>query len=158
VEYSFDRDDFDGRDSYDFRRDERRERARIDDMRREQAMEAYLRDAERDVARQAMQEVVNNPDIKIDSKMMKAINDPNKAMLPNGMVVSSSSNQFARSNILPNLSSKPKRTRKKTKCDKNMSKALTEANAKLRKKNGKMRKGVTQAKIMKLAHRLCKKM
>lgn len=162
VDYSFDRDDYDGRDFYDDRRDEQREQDRIDEQRRNDAYEAYLRDAERDMARQAVQEVVNNPDIKVDTAMMKAINDPKKVMLSNGKIVSRPvsrrSTQFDRSSILPNVSAAAKRTRKKTKCDKNMSKALKEANAKLRKKNGKMRKGVTQAKIMKLAHRLCKKM
>lgn len=158
VDYSFDYDDYDGRDFYDERRDERREQDRIDDMRRNDAMEAFLRDAEADMARQAMQEVVNNPKIKVDTAMMKAINDPSKVMMPNGRVVSRRSGQFDRSNILPNLAPVPKRTRKKTKCDKNMSKALVLANKKFRKKNGKLRKGVTQSRIMKYAHKLCKKM
>ena len=39
-----------------------------------------------------------------------------------------------------------------------MSMALEEANARLRKKNGQLRKGKTQADIMRLAHRLRKKM
>lgn len=51
-----------------------------------------------------------------------------------------------------------KKTRKKTKTDKKMSKALRQANEKLRTKKGKLRKGKTQADIMKLAHRLLKKM
>lgn len=162
VEFSFDRDDFDGRDFYDSRRDERRERDRIDDMQREQAMQDYLRDAERDAAMRAMQEVVNNPQIKLDSTMVKAINDPKKVMMSNGTIVTRNTSrgpsQFSRSNLLPNLPTSTKRTRKKTKCDKNLSKALVLANKKFRKKNGKLRKGVTQSQIMKYAHKLCKRM
>jgi hypothetical protein len=69
------------------------------------------------------------------------------------------SRQFSRANLVGGIDlSKPKRTRKKTKTDKNMSKALRLANERYRKKNGSMRKGATQAKIMKYAHRLLKKM
>ena len=41
---------------------------------------------------------------------------------------------------------------------KNLSRALKEANARLRTKSGKLRKGKTQADVMKLAQRLKKKM
>jgi len=41
---------------------------------------------------------------------------------------------------------------------KNLSRALKEANARLRKKNGQLKKGKTQADVMKLAQRLKKKM
>ena len=41
---------------------------------------------------------------------------------------------------------------------KNLSRALREANARLRKKNGQLKKGKTQADIMRLAQRLKKKM
>ena len=68
------------------------------------------------------------------------------------------SNQFRRDLILPDLPSKTKRTRKKTKTDKNMSKALRQANERFRTKKGKLRKGATQAQIMKFAHKLLKKM
>jgi len=39
----------------------------------------------------------------------------------------------------------------------NLSAALKEANAKLRKKNGDLKKGKTQADVMRMAHRLVKK-
>lgn len=68
------------------------------------------------------------------------------------------SNQFRRDLILPSYALPTKRTRKKTKTDKNMSKALRMANERFRKKNGQLRKGATQAKIMKYAHKLLKKM
>jgi len=68
------------------------------------------------------------------------------------------SNQFRRDLILPNFSEATKRTRKKTKTDKNMSKALRMSNERFRTKSGKLRKGATQSQIMKYAHKLLKKM
>ena len=68
------------------------------------------------------------------------------------------SGQFDLQNLLPRFKEPTKRTRKKTKTDKNMSKALRLANERFRKKNGSLRKGATQTKIMKYAHRLLKKM
>ena len=50
--------------------------------------------------------------------------------------------------------SKPKKRRK----NKKLSKALAKANSKLRLKNGSLRKGKTQGDVMRLAHRLMKKM
>ena len=68
------------------------------------------------------------------------------------------SGQFRRDLILPRTTTETKRTRKKTKTDKNMSKALRMSNERFRTKSGKLRKGATQAKIMKYAHKLLKKM
>lgn len=68
------------------------------------------------------------------------------------------SNQFRRDLILPRTTETTKRTRKKTKTDKNMSKALRMSNERFRTKSGKLRKGATQAQIMKYAHKLLKKM
>jgi len=68
------------------------------------------------------------------------------------------SNQFRRDLILPNFSAATKKTRKKTKTDKNMSKALRMSNERFRTKSGKLRKGATQSQIMKYAHKLLKKM
>ena len=51
-------------------------------------------------------------------------------------------------------SSKPKKKRK----DPKMSKALKMANNRYRKKNGALRAGATQAKIMQYAHKLRRKM
>ena len=50
------------------------------------------------------------------------------------------------------------RSRKKTANDRNQSKALRMANDRMRNKNGKLKKGKTQSDVMKLAHRLRKKM
>ena len=68
------------------------------------------------------------------------------------------SGQFSRQNLLPVFSEVQKRTRKKTKTDRNMSKALAQANKDLRTKSGKLRKGKTQADVMRRAHMLRKKM
>ena len=81
------------------------------------------------------------------------------ADLRTGREVIRDSRQFSRANLVGGIDlSKPKRTRKKTKTDKKMSKALRLANERFRKKNGSMRKGATQSKIMKYAHRLLRKM
>ncbi len=50
------------------------------------------------------------------------------------------------------------RVKRKGKKDPKMARALKKANAWGRTKSGKMRKGVTQAKIMKKAHQLRRKM
>ena len=71
------------------------------------------------------------------------------------------SGQFDLQNLLPRddgSRNKIRRTRKRTKTDRNMSKALRMANDKFRKKNGKLRKGATQSKIMRYAHKLLRKM
>jgi hypothetical protein len=49
-----------------------------------------------------------------------------------------------------------KRSRSAKKNDKKMSMALAQANEQLRKQNGDLRKGVTQADIMTRAHRIRK--
>ena len=50
------------------------------------------------------------------------------------------------------------KTRKKTKTDRNQSKALRMANEKLRNKNGTLKKGKTQSDVMSMAHKLRRKM
>ena len=51
-----------------------------------------------------------------------------------------------------------KRSRTARAADKKLSEAFTEANARYRTKNGKLRKGRTQADIARLAHKLRKNM
>lgn len=166
MEYSFDPDDFDRRDFYDERRDIDRER-RMDDARRDLERDRD-RDQERiellqlDRERDAVMEVVNNPNITMDSSMLRAINDPNVRMR-SGRDAIRRSGQFSRSSLLFGIGlglgdKDKKRTRKKTKTDKNMSKALAQANSELRTKNGKLRKGKTQADVMRRAHRIRRKM
>lgn len=115
-----------------------------------------------------MMAMVNDPGFKLTSDQVDLINDDNRMVADTGMglveVPSSAVSRVAstpasfqqafRSRVdLPG-----KRTRKKTKTDKNMSTALREANARLRTKNGRLRKGKTQADVMRLAHRLRRKM
>lgn len=99
-------------------------------------------------------DIVNDPNVTVTAKERQAINDPKKGMLPSGKIVPV--DQIAgRSPLYPPI--KEKRTRKKTKMDKTMSRCLKEANARYRNRNGKLKKGKTQSDVMRLAHRLCKK-
>lgn len=56
---------------------------------------------------------------------------------------------------VPVVQDKPKRRSKK---NPKLKRALTEANRRMRLKSGKLRKGKTQADVMRLAHKLLKKM
>lgn len=101
--------------------------------------------------------MVNEPSVQLTPEFVALVNDNSRMVAPtsNGLVeVAAPSGQFRRDRLLPN----GRRGRKKTKTDKNMSKALREANARLRTRNGRLRKGKTQADVMRLAHRLRKKM
>ena len=109
------------------------------------------------VAERMMMSMVNDPDFIMTPTDVATINDPSRMMVDtgNGMMVidGQTSTQFRRDKLLPRT-----RGRKKTKTDKTMSKALAQANKELRKKNGQLRRGVTQADIMRRAHRLRRKM
>ena len=161
VEYSFDYDDY----LRDERIDESREQSRIDEMRRQDALDDFRRDAERDRAEAAMREVINNDNIKIDNELQKIVNDSRMVMDMRGNIrkIDSAAAKTGRSVIRssgqfsPIALSATKRTRRKTKMDRTMSKCLKMANKKLRKKNGQLRKGKTMADVMRMAHRLCKK-
>ena len=159
MEYSFDPDDYRPRDD-SFREREFRDRQqdqREADERRNRNQE-FIEQAELEREREAVREVVNNPNITLDSSMIAAVNDPQVQMQPNGRMTIRRSGQFSRANLLRTLPNNSKRTRKKTKTDKNQSKALKQANAQLRKKNGQLRKGKTMRDVMRLAHRLRRKM
>lgn len=56
---------------------------------------------------------------------------------------------------VPVVQDKPKRRGKK---NPKLKRALVEANRRMRLKSGKLRKGKTQADVMRLAHKLLKKM
>ena len=113
---------------------------------------------------QALMDVTNDDSIQLSADDVKMINDPMTRLMSNGDIVRKtgrdiirSSGQFSRGNLLMGIDVSP-RTRKKTSTDKKMSKALRLANERFRKKNGKLRKGATQAQIMRYAHKLLKKM
>ena len=116
--------------------------------------------------REAFELLVNDPNIKMGVEELQMINDDNTNIVRtgNGSIPiqtarfdSAISNQFDRASLLSRLPA-GKRSRKKTKTDKTMSKALAQANKELRKKNGQYRSGVTQADIMRGAHRIRRKM
>ena len=157
---------------YDYDRDDYTDRRR-DEIRRDDQLESMIRDLMREVDRpervmdridpqEALQVIVNDPGVKITAPLVKAINDPKVMMDNQGKMVKTSSRvpRGQRGSRNAPLSYPPlpiKRTRKKTKMDKTMSICLKAANAKLRNKNGKLKKGKTMRDVMKMAHRLCKK-
>lgn len=157
VEFSFDRDEF-RPDPADRARDaaerERREREQDRARQEQQQRDDALRDMERDANDAAFRRVFNSPDISIPESLRDMINDPNM-MIDRNMTIRRRRGQFRRDLLLPRTRT---RTRKKTKTDRSMSKALREANARLRTKKGVLRKGKTQRDVMRLAHRLRKKM
>ena len=162
VRYDYDRDDY-----TDYFREDRRMQERLERM-----IDQELRMMEAPQRREdPVMRVINDPTIILSPAEVKAINDPKKVMDSNGSIttvtkarrtsrvpqtgrqVIRSSGQFANRGIpLPT-----KRTRKKTKMDKTMSKCLKEANKRMRTKSGKLRKGKSMRDVMKLAHRLCKR-
>ena len=150
VERSFDPDDYIRDDSQRDR--ERREQMMIDQMRMAQEREERRR-------RERMADVVNDPMLTVDKEMMDAINDPEMVMTSDGSLAritrrgsSPFASQFRVDKLLPRPAAKKRRKNPK------LAKAFKEANAKLRLKNGKLRKGKSQADVARLAHRLMKKM
>jgi len=171
----FDPDDFFDSRRIDFERErslsdrQRQDRERADDDRRRALEEQRMAVLDANRARlDAMLVLVNDDDITLSAEEVGVVNDKSLRMMPNGEVVTRRppsgrdiirrSGQFSRQNLLPNLPNVQKRTRKKTKTDKNMSKALRMANERFRTAKGKLRKGASQAQIMRYAHKLLKRM
>ena len=112
-----------------------------------------------------MMSMVNDPQFKLTQDIVDLINDDERILMSDGVNIIETNrfspsirSQFDRASLLSRIPTNGKRTRKKTKTDKTMSKALAQANKELRKKNGQYRSGVTQADIMRRAHRLRRKM
>jgi len=97
-------------------------------------------------------EIVNDPNIVLDNKMVKTINDPSMVMLSDGNVakLQDRSRQFSRANL---VRGKPKRKK-----NPKLAQAMREANARGRKKNGGFKKGYDQARIARLAQKILKRM
>ena len=171
MEYSFDRDDFMDRDPRGlFDRDEmRRERDLMDEIRRER--ELARRDREDDM-RRAAAEAARLEETKIEElqtkDLVEAINNPLLEVTPEGRISSRRvmrspsgrdvirrSGQFTMQGF--DLPVKKPRKKNKKHC-KNLSTCLRQANAELRTKSGRLRKGKTQADIMRRAQRLLRKM
>jgi hypothetical protein len=175
VEYSFDRDDFDDRDPRGlFERDEmRRERDLRDEIARERAtmerdrMDDEMRRAEIEAAKlektkveqlstAAIVEAINNPLISVTSDGKISSRRPRRTMrAPSGRDVIRRSGQFTMQGF--DLPVKKPRKKNKKHC-KNLSQCLRQANSELRTKSGRLRKGKTQADIMRRAQRLLRKM
>ena len=172
VEYSFDRDDFFDRSDRGLFDDREimRERDLIDEIRRERA--ALERDRMFDEMRRAMTEAAKLEETKIEAlqtkDLIEAINNPlvkvtpdgrissrRDRVLPSGRDVIRRSGQFTMQGF--DLPTKKPRKKNKKHC-KNLSQCLRQANAELRTKSGKIRKGKTQADIMRRAQRLLRKM
>jgi len=167
VEYSFDRDDFMDRNPRglfsrtEMRQDERdlaEERAayerdlareREDDQRRMDATaRARLEAALIPMTVEDLRAAVNNPNIRVTSGGRIS------SRRPSGRDVIRSSGQFTMQGF--NLPVKKPRKKNKKHC-KNLSQCFREANRKLRKANGQLRKGKTQGDVARMAHRLMKK-
>jgi len=150
-DYSFDPDDY--RPDFD-RRDDWRMEQMIDDARRE--LERPPRPSP--VACPSCGKYsVMQPDGSI-KKISKKEVDAERRMTDAAFAQQQRArraNRMQRAPLYPPVNTK--RTRKKTKMDRTMSRCLKMANARYRKKNGQLKKGKTMSDVMKLAHRLCKK-
>tara|TARA_B100000767_G_scaffold248051_1_gene248672 strand:+ start:565 stop:1089 length:525 start_codon:yes stop_codon:yes gene_type:complete len=137
--------------------EERRDLERADALQR--------RDDERRMSAEAEQRMLEAIVDLSPADIRDLINDAMLKVTPMGTISSRSrpsgrdtirrSGQFSRANILPRLK-KPRKKNKKH-C-KNLSQCLRQANAELRTKKGAIRKGKTQADIMRRAQKLLRKM
>ena len=146
---------FDERDMRDEMRREREleEMVRADDQRRmDDAAAARFEAAMRELTVDDLREMVNNSNIRINSAGRIS------ARRPSGRDVIRSSGQFSRANLLMGINPVPKKRKKNKKHCKNLSTCLRQANAELRTKKGSLRKGKTQADVMRRAQRLLRKM
>lgn len=167
VEFSFDRDDLLRRDAG---RDDSRRQDRFDTRDRDEERRAYERDLarEREENRRAMdaraKAEFERSLLQMDSEALRQmVNDPEirvtsggriSSRRPSGRDVIRSSGQFTMQGFA--LPVKKPRKKNKKHC-KNLSQCFREANRKLRKANGQLRKGKTQADVARMAHRLMKK-
>lgn len=122
---------------------------------RDEVLRTMVNDAELVVTPELV-DIINDPDIEMTKDMrVQRVQPSRRAMAPRrGLGTGQFRSQFASTGI---PLGKKKRTRKKTSTDQKMSRALKQANAKLRNKNGKLKKGKTMKDVMKMAHRLRKK-
>ena len=172
MEYSFDRDDFMDRDPRGLfdEREFMRERDLMDEIRRERAL--LERDRMDDEMRRAQEEAAKLEEAKVSElqtkDLVEAINNPLVKVTPDGRISSRRvrrmpsgrdiirrSGQFTMQGF--NLPARKPRKKNKKHC-KNLSQCLRQANAELRTKKGTLRKGKTQADIMRRAQRLLRKM
>jgi len=129
-------------------------RQRLTDMNVDAGLRAGLSDVSTTIDESvALAKALSDEELLDDTLVNEVV-----ANIETGRDVIRQSGQFRRDLILPDLTPKAKRTRKRTGTDKMMSKALRQANDKFRKKNGQLRKGASQADIMRFAHKLVRRM
>ena len=138
------RDPFPRFDERDMRDEIRREReleemVRADDQRRmDDAAAAKFEAAMKELTVDDLREMINNSNVMVTSGGRISSRRP--------------------SNILPPLNQVKKPRKKNKKHCKNLSQCLRQANAEMRTKKGSLRKGKTQADVMRRAQRLLRKM
>ncbi len=142
---------FDERDMRDEMRREREleDQVRADDQRRmDDAAAARFEAAMRELTVDDLREMVNNSNVRVTSGGQIS------SRRPSGRDVIRRSGQFTMQGF--NLPAKKPRKKNKKHC-KNLSMCLRQANAEMRTKSGRLRKGKTQADIMRRAQKLLKK-
>ena len=150
-----DRDRFElemrSRDNEERRRRELEQRERNEDDRRAltKSAEADLRTALEKATSEEMRLLINDPTLRVSSRGRIT------RTMPSGLATIRSSGQFRNTGI-PLPMKKPRKKNKKH-C-KNLSSCLRQANSELRTKSGKIRKGKSQADIMRRAQKLLRKM
>jgi len=145
---------FDERDMRDemARERELETQVRQDDQRRmNDAAAARFEAAMRELTADDLREMVNNSNVRVDSRGRIS------SRRPSGLDTIRSSGQFSRSSLLLGIPVAKKPRKKNKKHCKNLSMCLRQANAELRTKSGKLRKGKTQADIMRRAQKLLRK-
>jgi hypothetical protein len=146
---------FDERDIFEERRDAMAEleRERREDARGLSAeARKLIEDGMKKLSVDDLRDLVNNPALKITPE--GRISSRRVTRMPSGRDVIRRSGQFTMQGF--DLPAKKPRKKNKKHC-KNLSMCLRQANAELRTKSGKLRKGKTQADIMRRAQKLLRK-
>jgi hypothetical protein len=129
------------------------EMVRADDQRRmDDAARARFEAGLREFTVDDLREMVNNSNVRVTSGGRIS------SRRPSGRDVIRRSGQFSRANLLMGIPVAKKPRKKNKKHCKNLSQCLRQANAELRTKKGSLRKGKTQADVMRRAQRLLRKM
>ena len=146
---------------FDFRDFEEERRDALAELERERREDArslssearkLLEDGMKQMTVDDLRDLVNNPAMKITPE--GRISSRRVTRMPSGRDVIRRSGQFAMQGF--DLPVKKPRKKNKKHC-KNLSMCLRQANAELRTKSGKLRKGKTQSDIMRRAQKLLRK-
>ena len=146
---------------------ERRDYERAEELARRGASRAQIRAAgekNQDADDDDMTRIRKTLEDMPMEEIVELINNPQVTVTPRGITPSSGrdvirrSRQFSRANLLMGQTMPKKKRKKNKKHCKNLSTCLRQANAELRTKKGSLRKGKTQADVMRRAQRLLRKM